>query len=487
MRTGAWIGVLVLAAGSASCALSHERAGASTGEPCIEDGECGAGVCGGLGGLGAGRCTTFCAGDFDCTGGWRCATERPDPLCDCTPATERCNGGDDDCDGAIDEGGEALCEMGLSCVAGACRCTDTTPRDTDDLDLLLMVDNSNSMSEEQASLAAALPRLVQMLASGDSDGDGEVDFDPIESLHIGVVTSDMGVGGHAVPTCDGARFGAMFGDDGVMITRGRTGIAGCVATYPAIFEFRRGDDPVAFAADVSCVAQVGTGGCGFEQQLEAVLKALSPSTPTEWTRAGYVPPVFFGSTSGHGDRANAGFVRADSVLAVVLLTDEEDCSVTNPDLFDPGSDTFSGTDLNLRCFTYPEATHPVERYTTGIEGHGGLLGLRRDPRRLVFGLIAGIPVDALPASGAADYDAILAHPNMMESIDPSMTTRLRPSCNVPGRGVAFAPRRMVRVAQQLDQAGAHVALGSICDASLGSVTRALIDAVAEPLTAPRCE
>ncbi|HEV3485648.1 MAG TPA: hypothetical protein VG106_09590, partial [Vicinamibacterales bacterium] len=53
----------------------------------------------------------------------------------------------------------------------------------------------------------------------------------------------------------------------------------------------------------------GTGGCGFEQQLEAVLKALSPASPTAWTAAGYVAPTFFAGSTGHALGANAGFVR----------------------------------------------------------------------------------------------------------------------------------------------------------------------------------
>ncbi|MCZ7685533.1 MAG: hypothetical protein M5U28_44845 [Sandaracinaceae bacterium] len=139
-----------------------------------------------------------------------------------------------------------------------------------------MVDNSNSMAEEQASLAAQLPRIVTALATGDIDGDGTPESAPVDDLHLGVVTSDMGVGGFIVPTC--AR--GDFGDDGILRTQGRTDIAGCMATYPSFLEFRPGSgaDPADVAADFACVATVGTGGCGFEQQLEAVLKAATPST-----------------------------------------------------------------------------------------------------------------------------------------------------------------------------------------------------------------
>ncbi|MDQ3035855.1 MAG: hypothetical protein M3Y87_25855 [Myxococcota bacterium] len=382
--------------------------------------------------------------------------------------------------------------LGMGCFERALRpvnpCTRSRAGDNirvesvDQVDLLFMIDNSNSMTEEQASLTAELPDLVQVLASGDRGLDGVQDFQPVRSLHIGVITSDMGVGGHDVPTCDGGTFGAMFGDDGVLLTRGRTAIPGCIATYPSIFQFERDrDDPLTFATDVACVANAGVGGCGFEQQLEAVLKAISPSTPQAWTVPGYVPPVFFGSSSGHADRSNMGFVRENSALAIILVTDEEDCSASNPDIFNPGSATFSGTDLNLRCFTYPEATHPVERYIRGVDGHGGLLGLRQNPNLLIFAGIVGVPVETVPDPSAINYDSILAHPDMMERIDPAMMTRLYPSCNVPGRGIAFPPRRIVRVAQGIEQAGGSATIQSICQAGFEGALDAIIAKIADAL------
>jgi len=35
------------------------------------------------------------------------------------------------------------------------------------------------------------------------------------------------------------------------------------------------------AVDLQCIAGVGTRGCGYKQQLEAGLKALWPSAPTD--------------------------------------------------------------------------------------------------------------------------------------------------------------------------------------------------------------
>ena len=60
---------------------------------------------------------------------------------------------------------------------------------------------------------------------------------------------------------------------------------------------------------LSCISSVGDAGCGLEAPLEAMKRALDGSHPE-----------------------NAGFVRRGALLAVVILTDEDDCSA-DPALF----------------------------------------------------------------------------------------------------------------------------------------------------------
>jgi hypothetical protein len=390
----------------------------------------------------------------------------------------------------------------LTLVAGGCieregrpvnPCTQVTVAQTiqvnnvDKVDLLFMVDNSNSMTEEQASLAAEFPDMIQILTSGDfnldDDNDDEDDFEPVRDLNVGIITSDMGVlGAPGVPTCGRAD----FGDDGVLRTQGRTDIAGCAATYPGILNFRAGSGvtPTAFARDVACVANVGIGGCGFEQQLEAVLKAVSPRAATNWTAPGFVAVgtpgaprglerPFFRMSEPHGDGLNNGFARPDSVLALIPVTDEEDCSAFDGELFNPMSAVYGATDLNLRCFVHgDQAQHPVERYTNGF------LQLRDRPGLLIYAPITGVPVDLAQQPGQPiNWDALVSNnpdlrdDRMEERVDPTMMNRLTPSCNVPGRGVAFPPVRIVRVAQQLEAAGAGVTVQSICQESFrGALT-----------------
>jgi len=415
----------------------------------------------------------------------------PGPIPDgCVATTESCNGADDDCDGFTDEGSgiELTCEVGESCLGGVCTCpTDamcggtcvdlTADRDNcgscgtacpagqvcgaigccdpgvDAVDLLFMVDNSNSMTEEQMSLASAFPRLITTLTTGDATGDGRPDFPAVRDLHVGVITADMGTGGFRVPTCTSPD----FGDDGVLRTTGNTGIAGCAATYPSFLSWGSGDDIAALASDFGCVATVGTGGCGFEQQLEATLKALTPSTSGT---------TFHDDSTGHLDGANAGFLRADSVLGIVLVTDEADCSADDPDIFNPSSMDHMG-DLNLRCFSFPEDLHPVSRYVTGFIDTRGRSG------DVVFAAIAGIPPDL----SGDDYSAMLADDRMTEEIDPDMPTRLRPSCNVVGRGFAFPPRRIVSVAREMSRRGSLTTVQSICQADFTPAIQAIAERV----------
>jgi hypothetical protein len=309
------------------------------------------------------------------------------------------------------------------------RCVRAAP-----VDLLFVIDNSNSMTEEQASLAEQIPRIVSTLVDPpDRDRDGEPDWLPVTDMHVGVVTTDMGTGGFRVPTCVEPN----FGDDGILRTEGNTAIAGCMATYPPFLSFGLGADPMAFATDVTCVARMGTGGCGFEQQLDAMLKAVTPST------SGI---TFVMGTVGHGDRENVGFVRRNSLLAVIMLTDEEDCSASDPALFDPMSSTYTG-DLNLRCFMHPAAVHRVERFADGLRA------LRAErPDLFMLNLIVGIPTSLNEAGARGDYAEILEHPEMQERVDTgSPTPRLVPSCNVPGRGIAFPPRRLVQLAAQFPE------------------------------------
>lgn len=315
--------------------------------------------------------------------------------------------------------------------------------DIHDIDILLMIDNSGSMMEEQMGLRLQLERMFEVLSSGDLDKDGTLDFEALDSIRFGVVSSDMGAGGNTVSTCGNGD----VGDDGVLQTLGDG--SGCGIGSTSGFLTFTGDEPdtaTQFATDAQCMATLGLGGCGFEQQLESLLKALTPSTS---------PIRFAGDSVGHGDRANAGFLREDSLLAIISLTDEDDCSSPETDeLFDPSSSRYTGG-LNLRCHEYKDALYPTSRYVDG------LLALREDPSRVLFATIAGMPVDLVEDVGT-DYERLLNDERMQERVDPADPTSLVSVCNTADTGLAFPARRLISVAQQLEERGANGIVQSIC-------------------------
>lgn len=329
--------------------------------------------------------------------------------------------------------------------------------EVDAVDLLLVLDNSASMADERAALGAELPRLVRVISSGAPDGWPMGELRRPKSLHLGVVTADMGVAGFNVPTCTRA---AMVGDDGLLRTAGSTALASCAASYPSFLAYEPSAStrtPEQVGDDFRCVATAGSDGCEFQQPLEAALKALTPSTS---------PTSFFAGARGHGDRENAGFLRPNSVLAIVLVTDQDDCSVQSgsEDIFDDTSTAFPG-DLSLRCFLYRDAQYPVQRY---IDGFKALRPGREG--QVVFGAFVGVPSDLIPASDAAP---VLADPRMFEAMDPVATSpRILPSCDRSGGGPAFPPRRIVEVAQGFGERGMN-GLQSICGTSLASGIEAI--------------
>ena len=325
---------------------------------------------------------------------------------------------------------------------------------SDAVDLLVMVDNSNSMAQEQANLTQNFQILTDALTDPpDNNGDGQPDHPPVTDLHIGVVSSDMGTGGFAVQTCRDA----IDGDDGILRNTPSAAVAGCDASYPAFLSFEEGDDPAVIAADFACIATLGTGGCGFEQQLKAVRKALTV----------------------HADGANAGFVRDNSLLAVLIVTDEEDCSVRE--------DVGNATDifntqlalgpLNLRCYNHRDQyVEPVDSYVQDI------LALRADaPERLVMAAIVGIPPGTrhqcnLTNMTDADFQCLLDLPDMQEVIDNSAEgkgERLTPSCDEAGLGEAFPPRRIVDFVRQINAVGNNGIVRSICEANFEPAMEAI--------------
>jgi hypothetical protein len=133
---------------------------------------------------------------------------------------------------------------------------------------------------------------------------------------------------------------------------------------------------------------------------------------------------------------NAGFLRDEASLAILLLTDEEDMSVQNPryvragidpptrpnalDVYNVNSRAWGSPDLNLRTYLYAscsaqDPTWPIDRYVTTADPSRGLPGLKPGhPERVAFAAITGVPIvgDGLPqhADGTTDWNGLLGTP-----------------------------------------------------------------------------
>ena len=205
------------------------------------------------------------------------------------------------------------------------------------LDLLFVIDNSGSMEGEQQSLARNFPLMAERL--GRIDGG-------LPNLHLAVVSTDLGAGVQGVDSdCTGV------GDNGEFQNSPPAGES-CEVPDGAyiIDEGAQADGKRNYKGDLgdvfSCMARLGAEGCRFEQSLEAMRRALD------------------GTNS-----KNAGFLRDDAVLAVVILTDEDDCSASDTGVFDPGQtalDSTLGPPHSFRCFEFGVVCDDDSPRTVGL-------------------------------------------------------------------------------------------------------------------------
>ncbi len=234
----------------------------------------------------------------------------------------------------------------------------------DKIDLLLAIDNSRSMGDKQQVLA--ISGLVQSLANPPciNPNTGEVEVqpagpldkcpdglerksEPILDIHIGIVSSSLG--GHGSDACSTAGAGKQSNNDKAhLLARQDPTLATPVETYqnlgflawdPAQKLQPPGEADVDFdtAADANntalttsfadMVIGVGEVGCGYESQLESWYRFLvDPSPPDEVTLDADGKVLLKGTDTVLLDQRKA-FLRPDSLLAIVMLTDENDCSI----------------------------------------------------------------------------------------------------------------------------------------------------------------
>ena len=260
------------------------------------------------------------------------------------------------------------------------------------VDLLFVIDDSGSMSEEQSNLAHNFPEFIKRVEAYRTPADTQLEYrvgvtsTSRDGLRFNAsLTQKMGAGpceitddcpntnhtcecpSRGFEECSEACTGPCFceppgmtmpinetcsGEDGVLVTP---------PGYPDSWIDGPGDH---VSGAFSSAASLGTSGCSMEMPLYAMEHALSPE-----------------HHSAPGG-ANAGFLRSDALLMVIIITDEDDCSSNNDtidqrtiiDMMHP----FAGMSGDNGCTnadgeTTDEQYLPVNHY---IEFLDGLMGIR---------------------------------------------------------------------------------------------------------------
>jgi hypothetical protein len=261
------------------------------------------------------------------------------------------------------------------------------------VDLLLVVDNSRSMADKQTILAGGVPQLVGFLTNPRCIDDQGItvgqpvgpedecpagsarEMHPVRDLHIGVISSS--IGSHGADACVVGGIG-LGGDPSVddkahLLTRSSTSGGADVPTYeslgflawdPDAEKMPPGEsDSTSMTADLaSLIVGAGEVGCGYEAPLEAWYRFLVDPDPYDSIVFDGINAVMSGTDEVLlTQRAN--FLRPDSVLMVVMLTDENDCSTRDGgqflfvnQIFSPGTTTpFHLPKPRAACATDPNS------------------------------------------------------------------------------------------------------------------------------------
>ena len=273
------------------------------------------------------------------------------------------------------------------------------------IDLLLMIDNSSSMADKQATLADAVPQLLGQLAAPncvDANGNSlnppvaatlgaaspcpagsTPEFNPVNNIHIGIVTSSLGDHGAGTICTPGNPTSYTDPTTGSILqppdVNDQGHLVGTLARATAAQA-----DPSSMYADLNAlgflewgnsalptnVTQTDLGsaerifadmviatheiGCGYESQLEGWFRFLIDPVPPIYP----IQKVNNATARIGSDDAllnqRAAFLRPDSLVAIVMLTDENDCSIRDTDVGWVSADTSNSIPTgSTQCATNP--------------------------------------------------------------------------------------------------------------------------------------
>jgi hypothetical protein len=199
---------------------------------------------------------------------------------------------------------------------------------------------------------------------------------------------------------------------------------------------------------------LGTTGCGFEAPLESMKRALDGSRPE-----------------------NAGFIRPSADLAIVVLTDEDDCSVKDPAIFslaNAGPGDFRCQPLFAYTCAQPISATAAGNYTgctptTGsylqdTSAYVSFLESVKDPSQLIVATIAG-----------ADGNGGMPDPSGFSITTGPITApftqalALLPSCSTTINGATAMGRPGLRIADFVHRFGLRGEFYSVCQSDYSQV------------------
>jgi hypothetical protein len=221
-----------------------------------------------------------------------------------------------------------------------------------DTDVLFVIDNSGSMEEEQNNVIRNTAVFINELSQSDN------------AYRVGIITTDALDQGH--PGLDGGRL-RMHRATQAALNAASCGITPDTSAEPYLDRPDPADTQVEakrcrLVEDFKAtVASLGTGGSGTECGLAAAKMALDPNNSVTRT-------------------ANAGFLRADADLAVIYMSDEEDCSF----------DSYASSGYQIECYANKDQAIPPESFVTFFANlKGPTAGVRKVRGALIAGGIMG--------------------------------------------------------------------------------------------------
>ncbi|HEX3902677.1 MAG TPA: hypothetical protein VH853_07485 [Polyangia bacterium] len=386
----------------------------------------------------------------------------------------------------------ALIALGLAAVSCAEPSIESTAVALDapdsslpsNVDLLFAIDDSSGMPGMQEKLADQIPRILQTLES----------LPRAPNLHVAVVSSDLGAPGDS-PALTGC---TSVGDEGVFQAKAHGNCSDTTLTAAAAFvsdvDGVRNYLAPEISTVVQCIVPLGGQGCAFGHTLASVARAL-------------------GADGSPAPAANAGFLRADATLAIIILSDEDDCSApANTVLYslNNGHQNLTnalGPIAHYRCNQFghlcldahapgaaipPPEVPPADAQGTSsaptfdlaqcqsndTDGLltpvgtlvGGLKALKSDPDRQIV-------VGAIVAPATPYTVAWAPAPTGTDTTPGELWPEVEHSCDETINDGSFGDPA-VRIAQFVRAFGANGTIVSICDSSYASVIRPLVDQIA---------